>query len=158
MNVRPISLGVAVVLLLAACGEEQKPLSSNPTERAIQERTNHFKTIGDAFKVIENQVTSGEPDQAKIGSAVKTIAALAPEIPTWFPAGTGPESGFKTNALPEIWAQPEKFTQMHQEFMVEMNKLVTLAAAEPSAELTAQYYTTGVACANCHKPFRTKED
>jgi cytochrome c556 len=81
---------------------------------------------------------------------------LSKHIPEWFPAGTGPESGFKTNAKPEIWSDHDGFMKQYDAYAAEADRLVAAAAAGDTGELTGQYYTTGVACANCHKPYRVK--
>ena len=73
---------------------------------------------------------------------------------SWFPAGSGPETGIKTAAKPEIWAQPADFKAAHDALVVEAGKLVTVAASGDAAAIGAQLQATGKACGGCHKPFR----
>ena len=148
---------IGACLAMASCGESEKPLSNNPTERAIQVRHRQFEEIGDAFKVIDDEIKANSPNQKKMLDAANKIATLGAEIPTWFPVGTGPEAGFETLAKPAIWSDNAQFLKVHEEFKAEAAKLVHAASGDNIADLTAQYYTTGVACANCHKPFRVEK-
>jgi cytochrome c556 len=158
---QPISLSLVVVLAiqgasilsLSACGDEK---SKNPIEQAIKDRQGKFRKMGAIMKSLDEQTKAGDIDQKTVGAEIAELLTLAKQLPDWFSAGTGPESGFKTNAKPEVWADAANFQRRYQEFIVEVNKLPTVV--DDAAALTSQYYTTGVACANCHKPFRVKND
>jgi cytochrome c556 len=114
--------------------------------------------LGAAMKTIEDESKSRSPDFKKIGDSANTILTVGKDILQWFPAGTGPESGFETNARPQIWSDPARFKALHAEFMAEAKRLTDAAASGDGDSITGQYYTTGVACANCHKPFRVDRD
>jgi cytochrome c556 len=155
---------ISAVAIAAAAGaaiffvgdSEQK--AASPTERAIKDRQANFKTMGAIMKSIEEQTKSDDPDQKKIADGANRLASLGADIPNWFPVGSGPDSGFATHAKPDIWSDNGAFLQRQDEYMTEARKLASVAASGTMAEVTSQFYTTGVACANCHKPFRAKMD
>ena len=74
-----------------------------------QAREAHFKEIGRNFKAVREELQKSAPDLAVVRAAAHQIDALAPQLPTWFPAGSGPQAGLKTDAKAEIWAKPEDF-------------------------------------------------
>jgi cytochrome c556 len=158
-------IGIAAILIIAAGlaaffiveGGAEHP-SDNPMEQAIKDRQAKFKKMGSILKNMDEQIKSGAPDQKKISEMAGNLVALATGIPNWFPVGSGPESGFDTKAKPEIWSDNDGFLKQYQAFTIEAKKLADIATSDNMADLTAQYYTTGVACANCHKPFRVKRD
>jgi cytochrome c556 len=64
-----------------------------------------------------------------IASNAATIRGLAPKVSTWFPKGTGPESGVKTDARAEIWTDPAGFAAAARRLEPEAAKLEALARA-----------------------------
>src|SRR4051812_22775444 len=70
---------------------------------AIQTRQAGMKAIGKGFKAINDQMRGGAPDAKAVAAAAHDLAGLAPRVPSWFPAGSGPESGLKTAAKPDVW-------------------------------------------------------
>jgi len=159
------NIGIAAILIIAAGlaaflivegGAEHS--SGNPMEQAIKDRQTKFKKMGSILKNMDERIKSGTPDQKKISEMAGNLVALGTDIPNWFPVGSGPESGFDTKAKTEIWSDNDAFLKQYQAFIIEAKKLAEIATSDNTAELTAEYYTTGVACANCHKPFREKRD
>ncbi len=145
------AVAAALMLSLAACGAREP---ANPTEKIIKSRQENFKSIGGAMKTIGDESKAKTPDMAKIAAAADRILALGKEIPNWFPAGSGPESGLKTEAKAEIWTDNARFRTQHEEFVAEATNLVEAVKTGDAANVKAQFFATGVACANCHKPFR----
>jgi cytochrome c556 len=151
-----LAIAAAAGIAIYVAGDGPEPAALNPMEKAIKDRQANFKTLGGIMKSIDQQTKSDDPDQGKIADAANRLVAIGAGIPTWFPAGSGPEAGIATHAKPEIWTDNAHFLRQQEEFMIEARKLATIAATGTMAETTTQYYTTGVACANCHKPFREK--
>jgi cytochrome c556 len=75
----------------------------------IKTRQKNLKELGASVKAIMDQLKTGMPDKTVTVPAAEKIAALAKDLPTWFPKGTGPEAGVKTAAKPEIWEKPDEF-------------------------------------------------
>ena len=148
---------IAVILTgatLAASGGYLSAADPSPAD-IVKARHDHMKDdIAAATKAIFDQVKTGMPDKTIVGEAAKKIAALAPDIPKWFPKGSGPESGVKTLAKADIWAKPDDFKAAADKLTVEANKLVQVAATGDAAAITDQAKAVGGACQACHKPFR----
>jgi cytochrome c556 len=124
---------------------------------AIKARHDHFKEMGGAAKALGDQFKSGAPDAAIVKAQAAKLATTAATLPTWFPAGTGPESGVKTRALPVIWTDKAGFSAAAKTLAAETAKLNSLAAAGDMAGAGAQMQAVGAACGGCHKKFRGPE-
>jgi cytochrome c556 len=159
---------VALAAALAACGGESTTTTadhSNDTlpngmtvKQQIEARQKALKEMGAAMKTISDQMKSGAPALDQIRPAVQTIKTHSTELPTWFPAGTGPESGVKTEALAKIWEDQPTFQAAAQRLADEAAKLSDVATGEDIAAIGAQVGATGAACKNCHDNFRMKKE
>jgi cytochrome c556 len=124
---------------------------------AAKAREDHMKALGGAAKALGDQLRSGAPDPAVVKVQAAKIAALANEMPTWFPRGSGPESGARTRALPAIWTDAAGFSAVQHGFAAEAVKLNAAAAAGDMAGVGAQMRNVGGACKTCHDKFRGPE-
>ena len=158
---------VTLAVLLAACGGENTTTAdhSNDTlpngmtvKQQIEARQKALKDMGAAFKTVNDQLKSSAPALDQIRPAVQTIKTHAAEIGTWFPKGTGPESGVETAALPKIWEDEATFQAAAQRLGDEAGKLSDVATGEDLAAIGAQAGATGGACKNCHDNFRKKKE
>src|SRR5580698_7460647 len=105
MPMKAILTGAALALMLGAAGAAV----AADMGAVIQARQAHYKAIGAASKGIYDELNKPAPDANAIQGYARTLDQLAPQIPSWFPAGSGPESGVKPHAKAEIWAQPAAF-------------------------------------------------
>ncbi len=124
---------------------------------AVKDRQTHMKALGAAAKALVDQIKSDSPDMAVIKDATAKLNLGAQGLPHWFPAGSGPEAGVKTRALPVIWTDQPGFAAAAQTFATEAAKLNTLAQAGDLAGVRGQVSAVGGACDACHKKFRAKE-
>lgn len=124
----------------------------------IKDRQAHYKQIGKAAKGIYETLNSPSPDVASVQANAKLIDQLAPQVPGWFPAGSGPEAGVKTGAKAEIWSHPADFKAAAAGFATEARKFDAVAAGGDVAAIRAEYGALGKACKTCHDPFRKKDD
>ncbi len=145
---------VATTLMLAL---GSAAVAQVPPAKVMEAREANFKQIGKAFKAIRDQYSSGKPDAAIIQKNAAVIANLAPQITSWFPAGTGPSAG-KTEALPAIWEKPADFKAAANRLVTESAKLKTLADAGDLAGAGAQVKAVGASCGGCHDNFKKKDD
>ena len=141
-----------LTLALAACGNPD-----TPGGRIADQRHENFEEIGDAFKVVTDQLQSSKPDVAAIQAAAATITGFAPKVATWFPAGSSPADGIKTDALLAIWAKPAEFKAAAARLVDESAKFNALAQAGDLAAIGNGMKALGGACKNCHDTFREKE-
>lgn len=157
----PIALAFAVAGL-AACGEATPAAETASVDPAIKEtietRQTNLKDMGAAFKTISDETKKDAPDMAAIVPAAERIQGHATEIGNWFPAGSGPEAGLKTEALAKIWEDRTTFDAAVVKLQEEAGKLHAAAATGDAAAVTAQFPATGGACKNCHDNFRMKEE
>ena len=124
----------------------------------IVARQKSYKQIGKATKTITDNLKTANPSIPLIGKNAKVVAALAPKIKTWFPKGTGPETGVKTAALPSIWEQNAKFVKGSDDLSAAANALVAATATNDLAQVRAAAANMGKTCKACHTDFRKKED
>lgn len=148
------TLVVLTALGLAACGGGQP---DTPEGRIAHERHENFERIGDAFKSVTDELKKASPDLAVIRTGVATINGFAPQVATWFPAGSGPDDGIKTDALPAVWAKPDQFKQAAVRFTDASAKFTALAQADDLAAIGKGAQDLGGSCKNCHDSFREKD-
>ncbi len=123
----------------------------------VKDRQAHYKQIGGAAKGIYDELNKSAPSLAVIQADAKTLDTLAPQIPSWFPAGSGAEAGVKTAAKPEIWSNASGFAAAAAQFATAAHQFDQLAAAGDIAAIKAGYPTLAKSCGNCHMQFRAKE-
>jgi len=163
MNIRFRAAGGAVLAagLLVAAGaalaHDEGSIPNTPGGKAAAARHQNFKQLGGAFKAIADELKKDSPDKAVIAASAQKAKALAGGLPTWFPKGSGPESGVKVEAKPEIWADPNGFAAAAARLQAETTKLAQVADAGDMAAIKAQFGATGGACKNCHDKFRVPD-
>jgi cytochrome c556 len=147
-------LGIAAVALaLSAAGAA---LAADMAG-AVQARQAHYKAIGAASKGIYDELNKPTPQAAVIQGYARQLDALAPQIPTWFPVGSGPESGVKTRAKAEIWSQPAAFKSAADGFATAAHHFSQTAAGGDIGAIRAEYPALTKTCGTCHSQFRAKE-
>ena len=124
----------------------------SPEEGAKVAAARHegFEAIGKAMKSVGDELKKPTPN-------VDTIKAMAGELPTWFPAGSGVEVAPKSEALAVIWEKPAEFQQATQKFVTEAATFNTAAQGGDVAAIGAGMKALGGTCKGCHEQFR-KED
>ena len=124
----------------------------------IKVRQDAMKGNGDAAKVLAPMAKGEQPwNQAAAVKAATEIHTTATKIPSLFPAGSGPETGIKTAALPEIWKDKADFDAKAKTLETESGKLLQLAQANDQAGFKTQFGNVGKACGGCHQTYRKKE-
>ncbi len=131
--------------------------SNVPAAKTIEDRQENLETIGDSFKIIRDQLR-GDKDVTAITKAAETINGLAPQLHTWFPAGTGPETGIETEALPVIWEKNADFNAAADRLVTEAGNMLAAAKTGDLAKVGGGVRGLGGACKNCHDNFRKEED
>ncbi|MDQ3477585.1 MAG: cytochrome c, partial [Pseudomonadota bacterium] len=119
----------------------------------MKERHEKMEEIGDALKVISRQLKGDSPDLAQVRQNAEIMATLAPQVPGWFPPGTGPDVG-KTEAKAEIWQKPEDFTAKARGFAEAATAFRTAAQGNDLAAMRAAQGNVGKTCKACHDPYR----
>ena len=144
-----IAAGLAIAL-----GASTAALSDSSMDATVKARQGHMHEIAGAAKTIGDQLQSATPDLAAIRSAAHTLKGLGQDLPGWFPKGSGPESGAKTRAKPEIWTDAATFANDAADFKNATAKLDEVAVAGDPAALKAQMGAMGLTCGACHQAYR----
>jgi cytochrome c556 len=171
-------IAFAAIGLLAACQQPAEQSAQQPPEdqtragtlvgnaapptreaalKLMHERHEHMEDIGDATKLVSRELKKGQPDVAAIQGAAASIATLAPRVPAWFPAGTGPDVG-KTHALPAIWEKREDFASKSRDFEAAAKTFDAAAQSGDLAVIRASFGELGKSCKACHDSYRAKDD
>jgi len=124
---------------------------------AIKERQDFYKDIGKSMKGIGEELKSSSPNIADIKKYSAAIDAAAPKVPSFFPAGTGPEAGVKTGAKAEIWQKPDEFKKDAADFATAAHALNVAAQSGDVGAVKDAAGKLGEACKACHQTFREKE-
>ena len=132
------------------------PLAKEQALALMKKRHEDYERIGDSMKVIGRELKKDSPDLAEVRRHAATIAQLAPQVPTWFPAGTGPDVG-KTDAKAEIWQKPEDFKAKATAFTAAASKFQTAANGDDLAAIRAAQADLGKSCKACHDLYREKD-
>ena len=135
---------------------EAAPLQKEQALALMKQRHEDYEKIGDAMKVISRELKTEHPNLGQVRTGAATIAELAPKVPSWFPAGTGPDVG-KTEARAEIWQKPEDFAAKAQEFQ---NAALAFSGAAQGTDLgaiRAAQANLGKSCKGCHDLYREEE-
>jgi cytochrome c556 len=162
--VRRTSMGAAVALAVGlgvaaggALAHEHMEPPKGPMQKAAFTRHENFKQQGAAFKAILDELKKGDPDKAVVASNAAKLKGLASQLPTWFVKGSGPESGYKTDAKAEVWSDGPGFAAAANRLQVETSKLDELARAGDIDAIKTQARAVGGACKNCHDKYRVPE-
>jgi cytochrome c556 len=131
--------------------------AATPGGKALVARQAHFKEQNAAFKAINDELRKDAPDKAVITANATKIKAMAADLPSWFPKGSGPETGLKTAAKAEIWTDAEGFAAAAAKLQEETVKLEQVTMAGDVDAIKAQVRATGGACKNCHDKFRAPD-
>jgi cytochrome c556 len=146
------------VAALAACAIALVAAVKVDPNVAIPARQMGMKQIGRTFKGINDQLHSGAPDAAAVAAGAHQLADLSRKVPSLFPAGSGPESGVKTAAKAEIWAQPADFRAKAQA-LANATAALDAAAAKSADPAVLQPFVVqvGGACKACHTSYKVAE-
>ncbi len=172
-----LALGCSAALIaVAACNQAEAPPSNNQSSASgnsseatgnggapadvaafMHDRHERYEGIGDAMKGISRELKAGSPSISTIQRHAAQIAEFAPQVPSLFPAGTGPETGHRTRAKAEIWSDNQTFRQRAAAFETAATRFNQAAQSGDIAAVRAALPALGDSCKNCHDRFRAPE-
>lgn len=150
-------VGAAALTAGVAAAHDHGPQPATPAGKAAAARHENFKQVGGAFKGAMDEARKGSPNTQAIGASAQKLVALSNQLPAWFPKGSGPESGAKTDAKPEVWSDPQGFAAAAKRLQTESAKLQKVAAAGDAGAAKAQVMAVGGACKGCHDRYRVPD-
>jgi cytochrome c556 len=151
-------LGIVCTVSGAHAHDHMAPMPTTPGGKAAYMRHENFKQQGATFKAIRDELKKDAPNMALITTSAAKLKSSSDALPSWFPAGSGPESKYETDAKPEVWTDPVRFAAAVKRLQVETAKFQTIAASGDLAAIKGQVQAVGGACKNCHDSFRVPEE
>ncbi len=127
-----------------------------PGATAARERHERFETIGRAFKGVQDQLKRRPVNQVALRNTTAVLTTLASRTKSWFPAGSGPQDGIKTDALPAAWTNRAELDRLADRFAAAAGSLAAAAESGDAVRIQAAVTATGETCKNCHTQFRKR--
>lgn len=143
-------------VLLLVCASPALLGAASPGAAAAHDRHERFETIGRAFKGVQDQLKRTPVNWAAVRNTSAILAALASRTKTWFPAGSGPQHGVKTDALPAAWTNRAELDRQADRFAAAANSLAATAELGDADKMKAAIRVTGESCKSCHDQFRKR--
>jgi cytochrome c556 len=160
-----IALALVAAIITASgvtFAQGQSPASSQgqaaSAAEVVKARQKRLKALGAAFKTIRDELKGNSPDAAKIREASVDITQAAGVIDKWFPVGTGPDSGVKTDAKLDVWTDPAGFATAREAFVREANKWAQLGNSTDASAWKEGAASLGQSCKGCHDKYRVKKE
>jgi cytochrome c556 len=150
---RPIGYG----LLAAAAAFAVTPLLAAPADQ-VRARVSNYRTLGAAFKTINDAVRSGNLRTPQVKQATVQIGNAARQQYGLFPAGSGPRPGIKTAAKPEIWSRAKEFRAAQDAFARQAAVFQKAVAGGDAGAVRFEARKLGGTCKSCHDTFRVPSD
>ena len=126
-------------------------------QKIVDARVAKYKQIGKANKAIKDELAQPQPNLANVQANARVIEALAHQIPTWFPYGTGQQEGVNSEARPIIWEQIPTFKQRAAGLAGVAHQVAAVAGTGNLDATKAAAGNIGLACKACHDTFREKK-
>lgn len=142
--------GLALAAVVAGAGFVQ---AQGAFVDVIAVRQAGMKQNGANMGAIKKVLDAGG-DLTTVASNAQGIADFGRKIATVFPTGSGPESGIKTRAMPEIWVSKADFEKAAANLATQADTLMAALKANDKAAATAAFGATGGACGACHRTYR----
>ena len=142
-----------------ATGNDATANPRSPAEVAafMHDRHERYEDLGKAMKGIGREMKGDSPSIETVQRHAAAIASFAPQVPSLFPPGTGPETGNRTRAKAEIWSDAQTFRQRAEAFRVQAARFNQAAQSGDLAAIRAAQPGLADACKNCHERFRSSE-
>ncbi|MDF7775298.1 cytochrome c [Sphingomonas sp. AOB5] len=150
-------IGGALALVLATSACNSAAPGGNAAAGGENPREAKFKQIAKANKAINEELKKDAPSVETIKANATTLAGLSGQVPSWFPDGSGPESGIETEAKPEIWQDKPGFATAAANFDNAVKALKTATDSGDLAAIRPAATAVGATCKGCHDKFRAKK-
>jgi cytochrome c556 len=140
---------VAVVFTMLVC-----PMVLADGEAEFKYRQGVMRTVGGHMSSL-SAILRGQVYSDNLGFHAKGMADLAKIVPNVFPKGSGVA---KSEALPEIWENPDDFKAAIDKFVEAANGMSAAANDGDKVAIGPAMNALGQACKGCHDNFREEHD
>jgi cytochrome c556 len=147
------ALTIMAVLLASASLRAE---SNQTPDSAIRLRKDGFETILKLSRGIYDELKSWSPDRQLIRDDAARLAGLTRQIPTWFPSGSGQESGARTNARPEIWRNADDFRRKADALITAAAKIDQAAKSDNFDAIKSNRSALVETCQDCHASYQSR--
>ena len=149
----------ALPAVAAAANTDPEALLGNgmTARQVIEARELHMKDLGGSLKSLRTQLRAGNPNLELIRFSVQEIQRASEDLPGWFPAGSGPQTGVEMRSLVEVWSDAEGFTAAANEFRRQAASLSEIARGSDVGAIQKQQIEVGRTCGDCHDVYRAEE-
>ena len=142
--------------LLLALPIATAAIAATPSQY-ISSRQAGYKQIAKANKGVLDALRGESPSMPAVAANARILVGYADKIHSWFPRGSGPESGVKTKALPAIWTDPGGFKKSAQAFRISSRQLFVAARQNNVPAVKAAAAQVGASCKSCHQSYRVRD-
>ena len=153
---------IRTIAVLGLLGFSFASVADDPLtpEQVIGMRQQGFKDMGAAFKGVRDQFRRPKPVLVMLREYTRPLIRYSrePVVENWFPAGTGPETGLETEALPVIWERFNEFSSLWQDYVQATEQLQVSINAGDLDDARDRTRELGETCKGCHDIFRKPED
>jgi cytochrome c556 len=150
-----IFLAVTAICALAMAGLAWAQAAAEGAA-AVRARQANFKLVLETTKQFKRELDRWTPNVPAMKEPVAHLGQLAPQVPVWFPAGSGAEAGVKTKAKPEIWAKPADFSEKAAALVATTGRLDAAVQAGDLAGIRAAWTAVDNACSACHAAYEAR--
>jgi len=154
MKFKPTVISLGVLAATLSIATTALALDAAAVEKA---RSDYMHGLGKAFKGLREELQKPSPDAAALKAYAADIAKAAPDLPAQFPAGSGPESGVKTETKAEIWTDPTGFKKDADGLATAAAALNTAAQGGNIDAIKAAAGNLGQACKSCHTTYKKQD-
>ena len=132
-------------------------VNAQTPEETVEQRQEHMRVFGNAMRVTGAYVREDAATIEEVQAAVMPAAALAPDILSWFPEGTGVGVG-DSAALPIIWEQWDDFTEAANTASQAIVAFEEVVALGDPANIAAAMAQAGRTCGACHDVYQADDN
>jgi cytochrome c556 len=152
MNKRLLSTALALVL---GAGYSFTAFAQVKPETLVKQRQAAMTLQGKYWGPLGGMAQGKVPYDAAIVARNAGYLEVLSKLP-WdgFNANT---KDVKSQALPAVFADPDKFKEAAEKLQSEVTKLVAVSKSGDEAAVKAQLGATGKTCGGCHEHFREKQ-
>lgn len=120
----------------------------------VSERQQGFKVMGRNMKVLKNHIKKGDFGSQALSVSAGAIADEVAKISGWFPAGSGMDAGYDSDALSYIWKNNKKFQALTLDMGPAVDGLIAALESGEGEKITRALKASAKACSACHRSFR----
>jgi cytochrome c556 len=124
----------------------------------VKARKDYYHVLGKAAKGSGEEFKKMPPSITEIQKYAAILDAEAPKLLSHFPAGSGPESGVKTDAKAEIWTKPDAFKKAAGDLAAAAHTYNLAAQKGDLLAAGAAMKAVGGTCKSCHEQFKAKDE